>query len=318
MVRSTARFISYDLRPAKQSERTILLDLLRLASEAGFPIKTYRYVGMGANRFYDFLLIHKYLGITRMVSIEHDAVMFTRAQFNCPYSFIDVRHTTTAEFIRSDGFKEPTIVWFDYDGGLGPEIVEDITSLGTKLKLGDLCFATVYGGPPGTLSRQNAVQRQEWLKDVLGDVAASVDIADVENSTFAHAVHKILTCALRFAFSPRREGRFVPLVQVKYSDSSPMVTVGGGFFAEGTALDIERRLTTSMAFLDLCGETLYEIKSLHLTDRERVLFDLAATKPTKRACAERNQLRKMGFGDDEIAAYKELIRYLPRYVESIV
>ncbi len=63
MTRSTARFISYDLRPAKQSERTILLDLLRLTSDSGLNITGYRYVGMGANRFYDFLLMHKYLGL---------------------------------------------------------------------------------------------------------------------------------------------------------------------------------------------------------------------------------------------------------------
>ena len=318
MVRSTAHFISYDLRPAKQSERTILLDLLRLASDAGLPIKNYRYVGMGANRFYDFLLMHKYLGITNMVSVEHDPVMFQRAQFNCPYSFIDVQNTTTEEFITSDRFEDPTIVWFDYDGGIGTTIIEDIMSLGTKLKVGDLCFVTVYGGPPGILSRKNTTERYEWIKEELGDIGASVLKEDVENSTFVRAVHKILVAAFRFAFAARREGRFSPLLQVKYSDSSPMITVGGGLFADGTALDLKRRLRDAMTFLDVQDKTFYEIKSLHLTDRERVLFDLVATRPTRRRRTEINQLKKIGFSDEDIAAYRDLIRHLPRYVESIV
>src|SRR4051794_25050618 len=89
--RSTARFIPYDLRPAKQSERKILVDLLKTGGDIGLPIGDYRYVGMGANRFYDFLMLHKHLGICSMVSLEHDPKMFKRAAFNVPYNFIDVR-----------------------------------------------------------------------------------------------------------------------------------------------------------------------------------------------------------------------------------
>ena len=82
MARSTASFISYDLRPSKQSERRILLDVLKIAGDCGLPISDYRYVGMGANRFYDFLLIHRYIGIRNMVSLEHDPIMYKRSIFN--------------------------------------------------------------------------------------------------------------------------------------------------------------------------------------------------------------------------------------------
>ena len=84
-VQSTARYVSYDLRPAKQCERKMMLDSFSAAMEAGFAIPDYRYVGMGGNRFYDFILIHKYLGIDKMVSLEHDEKMLTRARYNCPY-----------------------------------------------------------------------------------------------------------------------------------------------------------------------------------------------------------------------------------------
>jgi len=315
--RSTASFISYDLRPAKQSERRILLDLLKIAGDCGLPITDYRYVGMGANRFYDFLLIHKYLGIAKMVSLEHDPVMFKRAVFNCPYSFIDVQDKTAADFISADPFTVPSILWLDYDGGISPRIVHDIASLSTKLKAGDFCFVTVFGGPPRALDRENDQARLAWFQDQLGDVAADVSLADVERASFPDAVHKVLIAAFRNAFSVRRDGQFIPFLQVEYADSLPMITVGGGFLADGQAVSFRRRIKGALPFLSTEDTKLYEIRSLHLTERERALFDRATTRPTKRS-SERNQLKKLGFKEAEIAAYKDLIRYLPRYVETIV
>lgn len=317
MQRSTASFISYDLRPAKQSERRILLDLLKIAGDCGLPIPEYRYIGMGGNRFYDFLLIHKYLGLAKMISLEHDPVMFKRAVFNCPYRFIDVQERTAADFIAEDTFSVPTILWLDYDGGISPRIVNDIASLSTKLQIGDFCFVTVFGGPPRALDMANAQARLVWFQDQLGDVAVDVSLADVERASFPDAVHKVLMAAFRNAFAVRRDGQFVPFLQVEYADSLPMITVGGGLLAEGQALALKRRIKGALPFLSTEAAKLYEIKSLHLTERERALFDRATTWPTKRS-SEHNQLKKLGFRDAEMAAYKDLIRYLPRYVETIV
>lgn len=47
MKESTASYIAYDLRPAKQAERRILLDFLKCANEVGITISDCRYVGMG-------------------------------------------------------------------------------------------------------------------------------------------------------------------------------------------------------------------------------------------------------------------------------
>jgi len=67
---STTDFISYDLRPAKQTERRILLDFLKCANECGMTISDCRYVGMGGTAFYDFHLMHRFLGVNRMTSLE--------------------------------------------------------------------------------------------------------------------------------------------------------------------------------------------------------------------------------------------------------
>ncbi|MGO4128853.1 O-methyltransferase [Inquilinus sp. YAF38] len=317
MARSTAKFISYDLRPSKQTERRILLDLMKIAGDCGLPISSYRYIGMGANRFYDFLLIHKYLGIQKMISLEHDDEMYKRALFNVPYGFIDVKNSDAASFIATDALSDPCLLWLDYDGGIGSRTVSDISSLSTKLKVGDFCFVTVFGGPPRVLDRENDETRLVWLQDNLGDVAGEVTMADVERSAFPDAVHKVLIAAFRNAFSVRRDGGFVPFLQVEYSDSLPMVTVGGGFLADGQASSFKTRVSRALPFLSTEATKLYEIRSMHLTERERVLFDKAATKKNK-VSSEKNQLKALGFKEHEISTYRDLIRYLPRYVETIV
>ncbi|MEL0156368.1 O-methyltransferase [Sphingopyxis sp.] len=316
MPRSTGKFISYDLRPSKQTERLIFVDILKAAGDSGLPMGEYRYVGMGANRFYDFLLVHRYLGITKMISLEHDDKFYERAKFNTPFSFIEVENISTADFIHRDNTDHPSVFWLDYDGGIGPNIVGDVTSLAAKAKLGDFLFVTVSGNPPRAIDRSKDSERLAWLQDNLGDVAGSLELIDVEKSSFPDAVHKILCASFKNAFSPRKDGSFVPLLQVEYSDSMPMVTMGGAFLSEGQAAGVTKKVRKAVPFLP-SGEEKYAIQSLHITERERALFDLAVTSKRQRT-AESNKLKALGFKDADLSAYKDLLRYLPRYVESIV
>ena len=315
---SSAKFIPYDLRPAKQSERRILVDILKIGGDCGLPIADYRYVGMGGNRFYDYLLLHKYLGIRDMVSVEHDPVMFNRAEYNVPYGFIDVKSGTVAEFIAGDESTRPTIYWFDYDGGLGPDILRDVAALSMKIKLGDFCFVTVFGGVPGLMKKEKGAQgRLVIAQDLFGDFAVNLTTEDTETSNFHCAVHKVVLASFRNAFAPRTDGKFATLLQAHYSDSKTMVTVGGAFLRDGQMGGYRKQMQSGLPFLDTVNERLYEIESLNLTERERGLFDRAVTSKNRRS-AERKKLAQLGFVKNDLIAYEELLRYLPRYVETIV
>lgn len=315
--RSTANFISYDLRPTKQCERKILLEVLKIASDNGLPIRDYRYVGMGANRFYDFMLVHKYLGLSEMISLEHDKKMYKRASFNCPYGFIDVQKKTAATFVATDSFSRSSIIWFDYDGGISSEVIEDILTLATKVKPGDFCFITLYGGPPGALHEYNPHKRLEWYKDELGDVSSSLTINDVENSTFHKSIYKTLMSAFSNAFAYRTEGEFTHLIGVQYSDSTPMITVGGAFLDKLHKPAIIDQISKSLPFLQKNQSEPYEIKSFHLTEKEKFLFDRAITSGYHRS-RDAIKLIEFGFKDEDFEAYKELFRFIPRYVEAII
>ena len=182
---------------------------------------------------------------------------------------------------------------------------------------GRICFVTVAGDSPRVVESRRAAERLAWLKDTLAEMAGDITIEDMERNSFHHAVHKALIAAFRNAFSPRREGKFVPLLQVVYSDSLRMVTVGGVFISDGLAVQYRDRVKRVMPFLNTIDPVLYRIKSLHQTERERALFDRAVTSGSRRR-SEKGLLKGLGFSEEDLKAYKDLVRYLPRYVETIV
>lgn len=315
--RSSAKFVSYDLRPAKQSERKIMVDSFLAAIEAGFPVPSYRYVGMGANRFYDFLMMHKYLGIDSMVSLEHDKTMAQRADFNRPYHFITVRRKRVHDFLLEDRHEGNTIYWLDYDGAINVSMTDDITSLATQVTLGDFLFVTSGGEVPGSLLRTSSADRLRELKDSLGQLTGSLVMNDVEDANFPIGVYKILRAAFRKAFSGRPDGIFRPFFRIRYADSTEMVTYGGVFGAPKQCDGLVKLLEHRMPFLDPIGEEAYQIGRFDLTEKERRLFDLAATSPAANS-SELKRLRGLGFQESQIEKYRELLRYHPRYVETLI
>jgi Putative O-methyltransferase len=312
---STAKFIPYDLRPAKQAERRILMDFLKCANEAGMSVSDCRYVGMGGTMFYDFHLMHRFLGVNRMVSLERDPDTHPRSEFNCPFDFISVQNRTVADFLAADSDDCATIYWLDYDDGLGPDITADITSLGTRVKKGGFAFVTVYAQPPGFLEKQTTEQRLEYFQHQLGDFSVGLTTADMEQAAFPNTVYRVLMAAFKNAFASRVDGEFQILFQVEYKDSSTMITVGGCFSSTVDAPHILRRVKTDLPFL--LKNPPYKIRHLNLTERERVLFDMAVTKHRKNS-AQANLLRVLGFKKKDFDAYRDLIRFLPRYHESII
>lgn len=315
MKESTAKFIYYNLRPSKQTERRLLLDFLKCAAQSGMAVSDYRYVGMGGTMFYDFHLMHRFLGINYMVSLERNKKMFPRAKFNCPFDFIEVRNESVARFLAKDKHEGPTIFWLDYDDGLGPAMIADIMTLGVKLKVGDFGFVTAYGQPPGVLERASARARLDYFQDELGHFSTDLDASDMENANFPSTVHAVLVAAMKNAFAARDDATFYPLFQVQYRDSVPMVTIGGLFNVRGKADSLKKRMRTDLPFLSK-GQP-YKIDGLPLTESERVMFDKAVTMKSADT-AEMQCLKALGFKKRDLDSYRDLLRFLPRYHESIV
>lgn len=274
-----------------------------------------RYVGMGGTMFYDFHLMHRFLGINQMISLERDTKMHPRSEFNCPFDFITVRNQTVADFLALDSDDCATIYWLDYDDGLGPDITADITSLGTRMKIGGFAFVTVYAAPPGVLEKQSTDKRLEYFQEQMGEFSVGLTTDDMANAIFPKTVHRVLTAAFKNAFAARTDGQFQLLFQVQYRDSSPMVTLGGCFTREEDAPHVLRRVQNDLPFMLKAAP--YKIRHMNLTERERFLFDLAVTRRKKNS-RQANLLKSLGFEQSDFDAYRDLIRFLPRYHESII
>lgn len=106
-------------------------------------------------------------------------------------------------------------------------------------------------------------------------------------------------------------------LHIFYRDGTHMVTVGGCYLRAADDKEFRRRCQQELPFLDVEGDDPYSIPYLSLSERERQVFDLAATGRRRNSKAF-NQLRSMGFNDRDVERYRELIRYIPRYVETIV
>ena len=134
---NSPNLINYELRPAKFTERKMILaSLLNVCKVFGHG---YQYIGFGGISFTDFKLFHKELHIDQMYSIEGgERIEHDRCEFNCPYSFIKLKFgKSTEELIKLD-FERRTVVWLDYDDDLQNFMFEDVEILFRKLPVGSI------------------------------------------------------------------------------------------------------------------------------------------------------------------------------------
>lgn len=322
MATSSCKAVPYDLRPSKQAERLLLLDTIRAVTQSiGISSQQYSYIGFGGNKFYDFLMAHKYLGINKLTSLEHDANMHKRAKYSKPYEFIDVRNESMADYLKSVDLDKNSILWLDYDGVLQEDTISDISALGSKLQPNDFFFITLNSHPISWGTNESTEQKVEYIKHMFGEFANTIEREDVTTSGFKNAIFKIIDAALKHTFATKSAIEFYPFFSVAYSDNTQMVTYGGCLLDTEQIAAVRSVVESHFPFLSKKSGNFFEIKLSNLSPKERMLFDLAATSTSSSAEPKSNthkELNKLGFDDDEVLRHKELLRYIPRYVETLL
>lgn len=191
--------VAYDLRPSKQTERYILVELLHKLRGAGIPIDDYRYVGFGANYFYDFRLFHQLLGIKNLTSVEgsESAEFQARCDFNKPYHDLELYLGLSTEYLKSALPDQDHLIWLDYDFGYGDICHEDIAAVLPKFKLGTILIITLdYERPDKTPSELLAELNEEIPADIMRTVKAN-DLSPVNwHSTIIQLIEKSIELSL--------------------------------------------------------------------------------------------------------------------------
>lgn len=233
--------INYSLRPAKNAERKMMAEYIKRIVTFEIPDE-YEYIGFGSFYFADFKLFHKVLGIKKMTSLElpENIQKAKRFNFNKPYGFINIVFNTANDYFLP---LEPAkrIVWFDYDGQLKKEIIDDIKITIPKLSPRSVFIISLNIDPQYYRYVDDSSGEEEPLS-LFKSLESFMD-CDLENdygidpkisslSTLRKAIYNILYRAVEEAVDTHSLASmtFEQIFNFQYKDGATMLTLGFIFY----------------------------------------------------------------------------------------
>jgi hypothetical protein len=302
--------VFYDLRPAKQVERRMLIDALQRLSMSGFNLHSYQYTGFGSIFFVDFILLHKFLGISRLLSVEHDPRIAKRIRFNQPYKQIAIELRPVGDVIPTLSADLRHLLWLDYDDIISRSHIGDLVQVGTNLSVGSIVLVTVdvehpRGDTPSEWREHFIAEAEEFL-------GPSFQPKDFEASKLPALNAAILQRALKRGLAGR-QAEFIPLFNFVYADGHQMLTAGGMIGTE-----TERRQIFASTLSDTCyyrsdfALPPYRILIPRVTRKERLYLDSAMP------CSKRWRPKEFELKADDVRAYREIYRFFPAYAELLL
>ena len=307
--------VNYSLRPSKSIQRQVVFGGIRLLQDQ-LRLEDLVYIGLGSIWFIDFIMAHKVLEIDNMVSIEQDALGYRRAQFNAPFSTVDVRHGSSSDVLPllfdEPAYNErPWIIWLDYDGVFDETLREDVRVVvenapeNSIMLLTFSCVDRKYG---------HGNERPNRLRELFGDLVPS----DLPKSACSKESlqNKLADFTMDFiksvAVIARRPGGFVPGFRILYKDSAPMVTVGGMLPSLEYAANASAIISADF-WRCLPRES---IVSPHLTLREALVLQSKLPNPNG---LSRPVVQSLGFDleDEQIRVYEQYYREYPAFAQIV-
>jgi hypothetical protein len=304
--------VAYDLRPAKQIERRMFIDALQRLALAGFDIGDYQYTGFGSIFFVDFILFHKLLGLTRLLSVEYSSKIEKKVKFNRPFKQIDIAMTSITEVIPTLSADRKHLLWLDYDDVLQKNHIADLVLAGTYLPPGSILLVTVDAEPPGEESDGPREWKQHF-EDQAGDHLGSfTQLEDFAESNLVAINTGILERAIASGLVAR-EATFLPLFWFVYQDGHKMLTIGGMIATDAEVRKVEASTLRLASYYrsNFSGEP-YSIRVPNLTRKERMYLD------REMPCADDWTTAEFEVDLDSIRDYREVYRYLPAYAELLL
>lgn len=303
--------VPYDLRPAKQVERRIILDTLFRLSQTGFNIADYQYTGMGSIHFVDFLMFHKMLGIRKMWSVEHSLEIQNRIRFNKPFDFIRIVFGPMSDVMPKLSRDIKHILWLDYDDIVSREMLGDVVLASSHLSGGSILLVTVDVEPPGS-GDDGPPEWMDYYRSIANEFISHLDSADYKKSNLP----RINTDILERAISEGLLGRdveFHPIFSFLYADGHQMLTIGGVIGGEGERRSIEASgLGDERYIRRKLAKKPFEIRIPVLTRKERLHLDAAMP------CRDDWDPKQFELSKASILAYRDIYRFIPSYAELFV
>lgn len=302
------RDVDYSVRVGKNIERKMIFDaLLRL--DRIRPLAAYTYIGFGGIFFTDFLLAHRYLGLTSLISVEEQASNVERFLFNRPLACIDVRPGHSGQILPGLDWSSPAIIWLDYDGTIDGDSIADIEHVISAATPGSVLLVTLNVQPPKI---EQDGDRVVWLKRLLEHrLPASVTKdAQLDGGKLGDVSRRVMLDAVELALTDRngplptdQKLRFRQIFHFRYADGAQMMTIGGVLHRDDEAHAVDD------AFSDLpqlrLGVAPLSLRTPVLTPRE--ILHLTAQLPGS------DPAESPGLPNADVEAFSQLYRYYPSY-----
>jgi len=305
----------------------MIIDALQRLATAGFPIFDYQYTGFGAIYFVDFIMLHKLLGMNRLLSLEQDKSLENRVSFNKPFSCVDIKMVPASSEIPSLSRDIRHIVWLDYDGVLRKDFLSDIQSAITVLPAGSILLVTVDVEPPEDYdykqvdpdfdSSKNVLGPKQWKRyfehHASGYLGLGLSEGDFGKSELLQRSIEVLKGAFTRSIVARPELEFLPMFHFDYRDSHRMLTMGG-MIAGPTERRLLRASTIDAAiyYRGDFGTQPFEINVPRLTRKERVYLD------REMPCPDGWSPKEFDLDPDKARQYREIYRFLPAFAEILL
>ena len=303
--------VPYDLRPAKQVERRMLIDAFHRLTSAGFPITDYQYTGFGSIYFVDFILFHKLLGINKLLSVEFDKDIEKRVKFNAPFKGINVEMSPIGDVIPTLPKDDKHVLWLDYDDIIKRDHLSAVAQATSDLSPGSILLVTVDVEHPD--GDEPAVWRKYFETEVGDFLGERKSIAHYFESALPSLNAHLIEQAIKQGLVGRGNVTFEPLFNFVYKDGHEMLTIGGMLVTptekrriRGSSLD-----ETLYYRRTLSGEP-YKIRVPRLTRKERLHLDRAMP------CAAGWLPEDFELSQEEVSAYSEIYRFCPAYAELLL
>ncbi|RWQ29892.1 O-methyltransferase [Mesorhizobium sp.] len=312
MNRRSFESINYMLRPNKNVERKLIIaSLQRLRAE--FPISDYRYVGFGSMWFTDFVLMHKILGISDMVTIEREKSRRRRVEFNKPFACISVRMEEAAIALGEVLDDKRSIVWLDYDGALKNAMSGDIETAVGSMSSGSMLLVTVNGlveQLKGNKRDEVELSPAQYLADICDNPELMREEPRLTRNDFPELIRELLHGRIKAATLAMKPGcEYVPIWSFHYADDADMVTVGGMIANEADQPKLAACGLDGVGYLS--ANALYEIDLPILTEKEKRALDRLLPCP---AALDHKKL-EFELRPSEVEAYQQFYLEYPIFNE---
>ena len=307
--------INFNLRVNKRIERRMIVDVLAGLARYENPSR-FGYIGMGSYYFADFAVMHKVLGIDKMVSIEWDRENDFRYEFNKPFACIEIVFGSTHDVLPTlKIFQErPVIVWLDYYGSLSDAVLGDVQEVITKCKPGSALIITLNG--KALIDAESVAQFESNLsaRNRPPSYRNYSPSDKAQPDKFAEICRQVLTMRLQAVCSDRNAvNHEIGLRQIfnfRYKDGVRMLTFGWIFPNAEQAKHIDRNPSAMRAYPISVNGTPVNIDAPALTFRE--IAHLRAQLPKKPS--DQTFLQKAQPIQGESAEkFASLYRYFPSF-----